>query len=49
MEMYFLITESSTAFKIFCDIATLNIDTQDQSFWNNASFFPTYLYDQYDT
>lgn len=39
MEIYFLIIESSTTFRIFYDIAALNIDTQDQSFWNNTPFF----------
>lgn len=45
MEMYFN-NESSAAVWIFCDIAALNVDIQDQTFWNNR-LFPTYLYDQY--
>lgn len=45
-DLAFYNNENSVGALIFYDIATLNIDIQDQTSWNNI-LFPTYLYDQY--
>lgn len=39
-EVLFSNNESSAAPWIFCDSAALNVDIQDQTFWNNRLFSP---------
>lgn len=39
-EVFFNNNESSAAAWIFCDIAALNVDIQDQTSWNNRLFSP---------